>query len=251
MILDMLANFDWKRPIYMTQVYILQDFGLMDYLQFDGYAAWCRSSPRRRTPTRSDASTPTTPRQLLRDTFRYGNLEDPRVYADYFISTTPFGLARPRRLRPRGQGAAAAEPRRRGRRAARPGGWSGCRPRSALHRHQHLPLPGGLFAASAMGDKEAAAKGDAPLEGVCPDADRRSSSTTSVSKGRRATWSRALSTRSSTSWATSTTWPARRPQGGGGRTNDYYCSLGSPEENLIDVGDKRQQPDSALLPAAG
>ena len=30
MILDMLANFDWKRPIYMTQVYILQDFGLMD-----------------------------------------------------------------------------------------------------------------------------------------------------------------------------------------------------------------------------
>ncbi len=38
MILDMLANFDWKRPIYMTQVYILQDFGLMDYLQFDGYA---------------------------------------------------------------------------------------------------------------------------------------------------------------------------------------------------------------------
>ncbi len=32
--------------------------------------------------------------------------------------------------------------------------------------------------------------------------------------------------------------------------NAYYRSLGVTEENLIDVGDKRQQPDSALLPAA-
>ena len=32
--------------------------------------------------------------------------------------------------------------------------------------------------------------------------------------------------------------------------NDYYRSLGVSEENLIDGGDKRQQPDSALLPAA-
>lgn len=86
MILDMLANFDWKRPIYMTQVYILQDFGLMDYLQFDGYAY--RLVPIL-TPTQNpyeigridaDYAAP-----LLRDTFRYGNLKDPRVYADYFI----------------------------------------------------------------------------------------------------------------------------------------------------------------------
>ena len=86
MILDMLANFDWKRPIYMTQVYILQDFGLMDYLQFDGYAY--RFVPIL-TPVQNpweigrvdaDYAAP-----LLRDTFRYGNLSDPRVYADYFI----------------------------------------------------------------------------------------------------------------------------------------------------------------------
>ena len=38
MLLDLLANFDWNRPICFTQVYILQDFGLLDYLQFDGYA---------------------------------------------------------------------------------------------------------------------------------------------------------------------------------------------------------------------
>ena len=86
MILDMLANFDWKRPIYMTQVYIMQDFGLLDYLQFDGYAY-------RLVPILTPAQNPyeigridadyTAP--LLHDTFRYGNLDDPRVYADYFI----------------------------------------------------------------------------------------------------------------------------------------------------------------------
>lgn len=86
MVLDMLANFDWKRPIYLTQVYILQDLGLMDYLQFDGYAY-------RLVPILTPAQNPleigrvdaeyTAP--LLRDTFRYGNLADPRVYVDYFI----------------------------------------------------------------------------------------------------------------------------------------------------------------------
>lgn len=86
MILDMLANFDWKRPIYLTQVYILQDFGLMDYLQFDGYAY-------RFVPILTPVQSPweigridteyTAP--LLRDTFRYGNLADPKVYVDYFL----------------------------------------------------------------------------------------------------------------------------------------------------------------------
>ena len=86
MILDMLANFDWKRPIYLTQVYIMQDLGLLDYLQFDGYAY-------RFVPIRTPATNPWEigridpdyAAPLLRDTFRYGNLADPRVYADYFI----------------------------------------------------------------------------------------------------------------------------------------------------------------------
>lgn len=38
MLLDMLAHFDWKRPIHFTQVYILQSLGLLNYLQFDGYS---------------------------------------------------------------------------------------------------------------------------------------------------------------------------------------------------------------------
>lgn len=85
MTLDMLANFEWKRPIYLTQVYILQDFGLMDYLQFDGYAY--RLVPIR-TKTESAWEVgridPDYAAPLLRDTFRYGNLSDPKVYVDHF-----------------------------------------------------------------------------------------------------------------------------------------------------------------------
>ena len=86
MLLDMLANFDWKRPIYLTQVYILQNLGLMDYLQFDGYAY--RLVPIL-TPVRSAYEIgrvdPDYAAPLLHDTFRYGNLADPKVYCDYFI----------------------------------------------------------------------------------------------------------------------------------------------------------------------
>ncbi len=85
MLLDLLANFDWKRPIYLTQVYILQDLGLMDYLQFDGYAY--RLVPIR-TPVESTWEIgridPDYAAPLLKETFRYGNLADPDVYVDYF-----------------------------------------------------------------------------------------------------------------------------------------------------------------------
>ncbi|HCN13547.1 MAG TPA: DUF2723 domain-containing protein [Alistipes sp.] len=86
MILDMLAHFDWKRPIYLTQPYIFEQLGLLDYLQFDGYAY-------RLVPIRTEAKDyreigridPDYAAPLLRDTFRYGNLSDPRVYVDHFI----------------------------------------------------------------------------------------------------------------------------------------------------------------------
>ena len=85
MLLDLLANFDWNRPICFTQVYILQDFGLLDYLQFDGYAY--RLVPIL-TPYRSswdigridtDVTYP-----LLKEVFRYGNLAEEGVLADHF-----------------------------------------------------------------------------------------------------------------------------------------------------------------------
>ena len=85
MLLDLLASFDWKRPISFTQVYMLQDFGLLNYLQFDGYAY--RLVPIL-TPYKSswdigridtDVAYP-----LLMNEFRYGNLADPDVLVDYF-----------------------------------------------------------------------------------------------------------------------------------------------------------------------
>ena len=89
MLLDMLAHFDWKRPIHFTQVYTLQSLGLLDYLQFDGYTY--RLVPIY-TPCRNvqeigrvdpDYVTP-----LLTETFRYGNLSDPRTYADHTTQHT-------------------------------------------------------------------------------------------------------------------------------------------------------------------
>ena len=85
MLLDLLANFDWNRPICFTQIYILQEFGLLDYLQFDGYSY--RLVPIL-TPYRSswdigridtDVAYP-----LLKETFRYDNLADEDVLADHF-----------------------------------------------------------------------------------------------------------------------------------------------------------------------
>ena len=86
MLLDLLSNFDWSRPICFTQVYILQDFGLLDYLQFDGYAY--RLVPIL-TPYKSAweigriDSDYTYP--LLKECFRYGNLADEDVLVDHFI----------------------------------------------------------------------------------------------------------------------------------------------------------------------
>ncbi|MFR9660413.1 MAG: DUF2723 domain-containing protein, partial [Rikenellaceae bacterium] len=85
-ILDMLANFDWERPLYFTQVYILQNLGLLDYLQYDGYAY--RFVPIL-TPFKSAWNVgridPDYAGPLMLNTFKYGNLNDPRVYVDYSI----------------------------------------------------------------------------------------------------------------------------------------------------------------------
>lgn len=99
MLLDLLANFNWERPLYFTQPYILQGLSskeyyddgtstpsLMDYLQFDGYAyrfvpiltPYSSSWDIGRIDT--DYAAP-----LLLETFRYGNLADPDVYVDSFI----------------------------------------------------------------------------------------------------------------------------------------------------------------------
>lgn len=89
MLLDLLANFDWKRPLYFTQPYILGSLGLQEYLQFDGFAY--RLVPIR---TPSDGSSVLGrvdvdyAAPLLLDKFKYGNLKDKRVYVDNFTQYT-------------------------------------------------------------------------------------------------------------------------------------------------------------------
>ncbi len=99
MLLDLLANFNWERPLYFTQPYILQGLSskqiaedgtatpsLMDYLQFDGYAyrlvpiltPYEASWDIGRIDT--DYAAP-----LMLEIFRYGNLNDEKVYVDNFI----------------------------------------------------------------------------------------------------------------------------------------------------------------------
>ncbi|MFI3331980.1 MAG: DUF2723 domain-containing protein [Rikenellaceae bacterium] len=86
MLIDLFANFDWKRPLYFTQVYILQNLGLVDYLQFDGYAY--RFVPIYTPYTTSwdvGRIDPDYAAPLLLETFRYGNLSDESVYVDNFF----------------------------------------------------------------------------------------------------------------------------------------------------------------------
>ncbi|MCC8035263.1 MAG: DUF2723 domain-containing protein [Rikenellaceae bacterium] len=86
MFLDLLANFDWNRPLYFTQIHDLRQFGLWDYLQYDGFAY--RLVPIR-TPMKSFLDLGRVDTEYLwnnlMDLFRYGNIEDPKVYADTFV----------------------------------------------------------------------------------------------------------------------------------------------------------------------
>ena len=249
MILDMLANFDWKRPLYMTQVYILQDFGLMDYLQFDGYAY--RFVPIL-TPVQNpweigridaDYAAP-----LLRETFRYGNLADPRVYADYFIqynlsaSHARDAFARvAKELLRQDRAQEAVELLDMGLAKLPPS-------QIRFTDSNTYPFLEAYYAASAMGVEDAADKGDALLreyartlieyieyylrfdgvqgDMVSPIIDEKLDQLgdvyyLAVYAGRKEVI---------------------------GEINAYYRSLGVEEENLVDVGDKPHQVDTTLIP---
>jgi hypothetical protein len=84
MVIDLLANFDWKRPIYYTSVGRNETLNLKKYFQLDGFSF--RLTPIK---TKNDSRIDT---ELLYDNlmnkFEYGNIEDPSVYADYTIRRT-------------------------------------------------------------------------------------------------------------------------------------------------------------------
>lgn len=86
MLLDLLANFDWERPLFFTTPSILAGIGLQDYLQFDGFAY--RFVPIK-TPYDSwnvgRIDTDVLYNNLM-NVYRYGNASDPNIYVDSFIN---------------------------------------------------------------------------------------------------------------------------------------------------------------------
>jgi hypothetical protein len=84
MMLDLLANFNWDRPIYFVSPSGRTNLGLQDYLQLEGFAY--RLVPIKTTANkRIDLGRVDTEimYQNLMEQFRYGNMEDPDVYLDY------------------------------------------------------------------------------------------------------------------------------------------------------------------------
>ncbi|MDR3351307.1 MAG: DUF2723 domain-containing protein [Prevotellaceae bacterium] len=86
-LLDILANNDWERPIYFVSMGGDVDLGLRDYLQYDGFA-------RRLTPFRNAALTNKpdimTAYDRLKNVYRWGNINRPDTWMDYntFLSLT-------------------------------------------------------------------------------------------------------------------------------------------------------------------
>jgi hypothetical protein len=83
MILDMLANYEWDRPIYFVSMGGELELGLRDYLEYDGFAY-------KFVPIKSSTSLG-SPGRVLPDAmydrcmniYKWGNLNDPKVYVDY------------------------------------------------------------------------------------------------------------------------------------------------------------------------
>lgn len=88
MLLDLLANFNWERPIYFTQQYGVAGLGLKDYLQADGfvYQLVPIKTPGNRILETGRIDSEKLYKLLMED-YRFGNIKDPRVYADFFIHT--------------------------------------------------------------------------------------------------------------------------------------------------------------------
>lgn len=96
-LIDILANNDWERPLHFTSASGLMDLGLVEYsdkeawayLQQDGAAY--RLVPIKTPITRSYSIGRIDTQTLydnLMNKFNYGNIGDPKVYVDAFVTTT-------------------------------------------------------------------------------------------------------------------------------------------------------------------
>ena len=94
MMLDLFANFDWKRPLAFTQPSLLSDYGILDYARFNGYSYMFVPiyTPHSRGMDVGCMSVDKlvdqylgTSEDELHQSLRFGNLAEDGVYADYFV----------------------------------------------------------------------------------------------------------------------------------------------------------------------
>ena len=91
MLLDLFANFEWRRPISFTQASLLKDYGVIDYARFDGY---CYTLVPIYTKYRAGSEAGTIDADKLYPLFmandesveplHFGNIADEDVLVDYF-----------------------------------------------------------------------------------------------------------------------------------------------------------------------
>ena len=84
-LLDLLSNFDWSRPVYSTYAQLFIDVGLGDWLQTDGWAY--RFVPIRTPYQQGDLGYGRIDTErtydLLMNQYKYGNAKEPGVRIDY------------------------------------------------------------------------------------------------------------------------------------------------------------------------
>lgn len=91
MMLDLLANFNWQRPLSFTQAHLMKDYGIVDYARFDGY---CYTFVPIYTRYRSGSEVGTLDADKLYPIYMasdpsveplyFGNIADEDVLVDYF-----------------------------------------------------------------------------------------------------------------------------------------------------------------------
>ena len=89
MILDLLAHFNWERPVYFVSPASSTNLGLQDYLQLEGFAY-------RLVPIKTEAKDQIDAGRVdsdimyenLMEKFKWGNFNDPDVYTDYTTRRT-------------------------------------------------------------------------------------------------------------------------------------------------------------------
>ncbi len=82
-ILDLLANYKWERPIYFAQMGGDMEIGIKDYLEYNGYAY--KFVPIKTKSTTGNPGRTATDKMynLVMNVYKWGNMNDPEVNIDY------------------------------------------------------------------------------------------------------------------------------------------------------------------------